>query len=211
MANELLGIAAEGKARSAYYAKRYPAHHDRIMGFKKLVEVEPRTHIIEVDCRTGTRTIHKDVPAEPEQPVDRKLLKRVMEAALRQANIERVRDMIIDPPTVTGPSTKAILEAVSSASGVSCHDIAGGSSDLRAKATVHARHLYCYVLAALRRDLSYPAMARTFAEPRHHTTVLHAVRTFKRRRRKHEVRVMCDHPAIATMLKQADANPRVAA
>ncbi len=133
---------------------------------------------------------------------------RVVTAHLEMKQYRALQAKLNEPEYV-GPPTGDIIAAVARAAGLSVEDIFGGPSYYRGISVIHARHLYCYLIAALRPDLSYPAIAKTFLKGRHHTTIMHAVTTFRAKRREMpEVAKLCQHKAVAIMVAAADKRPR---
>lgn len=119
------------------------------------------------------------------------------EVQRRKAEIEEL--LMADSPSIA-----TIVAAVCEASGMSLDDLRTKS---RSRPAAWARWLFWYIAAALRRDLSLPALAKVMGVA-DHSTVMHGLKQFCVHRQNEPLRSYCTHPSTATLLVEADKRPR---
>lgn len=136
-----------------------------------------------------------------------KVVRQAVDSHLEMKRHRRLQEKLAGPKGSIKP--EEIAAAVSRATGFSANAIFGDARYCRGVGIIHARHLYCYIVAALRPDLSYPAIAETFVRGRHHTTIMHAIATFPRKRETvPAVAELCAHRSVAVLVETADLAPR---
>jgi hypothetical protein len=137
------------------------------------------------------------------------LARIAVDAAIKDAvnrEVERRRDEINGISRPSGPSIEMMLDAVLAATGLPESALRGPARD---RPIAWGRALFWYIASALRRDLSYPMLAKTLGF-KDHTSPLHAIRRFPQTRLLEPLATYCLHPAITELLAAADENPRQA-
>lgn len=98
-----------------------------------------------------------------------------------------------------GPTIATILAAVSEATGFTDLELAGPR---RAQPVSCARQIAYHMLRTLRPDLSLPGIGRALGF-RDHTTIMHGLGAFERKREAEPIKTWLAHPAIAALMKPA--------
>lgn len=156
------------------------------------------------DRETYARFIEQRLISKIAEPATQRLITRMVDerlkkeidaiiatrAALTMAEMEAIQ-------FPSGPSTGAILLAVSDATGYSIAELVGPR---RARPVARARMVAYHLIQTLRRDLSLPAIGRVMGY-RDHTTIMHGLRVFEANRHEDPMATWLAHPAIAALLK----------
>ncbi len=163
-----------------------------------------------LQARRETYKSHLIKAPPPEPPKSRiaELARIAVEAAIKDAinrEVERRRTEIDGISRPSGPTIEQILQAVLTASNLTEDALRGAARD---RGIAWARALFWYIAAAMRRDLSYPMLAKALGT-KDHTSALHAVRRFPQTRMLEPLVTYCAHPAITELLAAADENPRM--
>ena len=201
-----LGIAAENWERAKRLAEKYPSQKSKILGLKPLYPNDLPRHVITVDLKTEKRTVSRE---EPKSNLTGLVgLRRFALNALDLYREERARELRQQKqPRLITP--EEVLARVSKATGLTSGDICGWGGAYRFQEFADARHLYCFLLANLRHDLSLKDIARTFTVPRHYSTIQNAIdRLPLRFKASEKVRQICAHKLVTPLLDKALANPR---
>jgi len=132
------------------------------------------------------------------QAVDEAIAEAVQRAIIaRKAEIEQLS-------APNGPPLPLILATVQVVTGFDEWALRGAARD---RQIADARALFWYIAAALRRDLSYPALGK-FLGGKDHTSAMTSVRRFSGHRSREPLATYTAHPAIQELLTAADARPR---
>lgn len=202
---ETLGIAQAAIARAQKFADRFPILADRILGKKESYYTPAKGARISVDLRTGERTIERISMDQSSHAIAAEAAKYLLKKKKDEEEIQRNRQKkAID----SRADVEMILMAVCRASGLGRSAISSHSHEPH---IMRARHLFWYILAALRRDLSYPHISRVLGgRPRDHTTIMSAVAKFDRKLKRMPVLSdLCYHPAVKELFQAAYDNPRI--
>lgn len=202
---ETLGIAQESRARARRYAALNPAQASRILGERPKYAVAMAGARIEVNIATGERTVSRITVQQSDADII---------AAFHSALVSRIRreEVVREKRTRHSLDCQAdaadIMNAVTRASSISASAIGGRDNS---QYIVRARHLYWYILAALRPDIGFPSLARSIpGRVWDHTTVMSAIAKFARKLvDDREMKKMVLHPAVAPLFEKAYANPRI--
>ena len=149
--------------------------------------------------RTTNPNDHRSAIEEAaRKAVDEAIAEAVQRAvASRKAEIEQIT-------APNGPPLSLIMAAVHAATGFEEWTLSGNARD---RPVADARSLFWYIAAALRRDLSYPALGK-FLGGKDHTSAMTSVRRFSTHRFREPLATYTAHPAIQELLTAADARPR---
>lgn len=164
--------------------------------------------ILQARRQTFKSHLIKAPPVEPPKSRIAELARIAVEAAIRDAinrEVERRRTEIDGIARPSGPTIEQVLQAVLTVSNLTEEDLRGSARD---RPVAWARALFWYIAAALRRDLSYPMLAKALGT-KDHTSSMHAVRRFPQTRMQEPLVTYCAHPAITELLAAADENPRI--
>lgn len=201
MTMQAMGIAGDRWAAAQRLAARNPAQARRILGLPPQIDPNAPMTIIDVDLKTGARTVTAVNPK-----VSREELKTFIEACVTdwlEANgfVQAVND--------NDPSLDTLLAAACKAADAPLDFVAAGPTRVRLPNIVNARHLFWYLAYKLRPDLTLEGIARAFHSERHHTTIYMALRAFNRKRADNDnVKALCAHPEVSELIARADAAER---
>lgn len=149
---------------------------------------------------------HRVMPVEA-SPVFQKKVEKLTNKALdaevarlvAAGTAARIAHDTMPLPVLTGPSVKTILETVSAVTGHTVEQICG---PWRHAPLARARFFACWLMSRTRPDLSLAAIARPMG--RHHTSSLHAIRSFEKRKDKPPISDwLADERVVALMQREA--------
>lgn len=202
---ETLGITQESRARAKRYAASNPAQASRILGERPKYAVAMAGARIAVNLATGERTVTRITVQQSDADIVE---------AFHAALVTRLKreEVVQEGKTRKALNCQAdaadIMNAVTRASSISANSIGGRDNS---QYIVRARHLYWYILAALRPDIGFPSLARSIpGRVWDHTTVMSAIAKFGRKLvDDSEMKKMVLHPAVAPLFEKAYSNPRI--
>jgi chromosomal replication initiation ATPase DnaA len=183
------------------FVRRTPALAEYHDGPRASVNLKTGERVVEqaaeraADAQMGTAEIQARVAARTRQLVD-----EAIEGAAQRAAEWRIRDLN-NHIECTGPTIREILQAVTTATGVSAQDVVGPR---RTKDLTAPRFLAVALMRELRPDLSLPAIGQALR--RDHTSIMHALRRFTECKGEQPFVDWLAHDAIV-QLKQSGETP----
>lgn len=173
------------------------------MSNERLGIVEQRAHERKVYGRFVDRRVERllsgdDVQASIQRQITKRL-KAEIERIVERQTAERIAE-IQSTNGASVPSIKAILRAVSEATGFSVLELI---SPRRARPVSRARCICYWLMKTLRAD-SLPSIGRALGN-RDHTTIMHGLRKWPEYSEQQPIRDWLLHPAIGALLVEDSA------
>ncbi len=157
----------------------------------------PKVTVIEVNCKTGERTVREgEHPDRMQREIDQRaqeILRETIER-LAQARAAKMAAELGEVRQISGPSVREIIKAVGEATGVDVYDILGPK---RSRKFSRPRQLSIWLIRHIRKDLSFPSIAMAFRQD--HTSSMYSVYKIGEllKQRDPHVTMWLKHPALA--------------